>query len=212
MFNVAVQQNLKEFSADRKTAFARANTNAAKRIVARGKLRLREDTRRGGLGDRIANAWQDKVFPKSGIAYSPAGLLFSKAPLIIRAFSAATTIRSKQGSYLAIPTENTPRRGRRHATPVEVEAIFNQDLIFFHGRGQQMLAFVDATKSKSGKGYRRATKRRTKDGRRAELVLMFVMVRQVHLTKRVNYQRIFADLEAEWPQVVAEELVIEFGS
>ena len=114
---------------------------------------------------------------------------------------------SRNGLYLAIPTANTPRKGRRYATPNEVENIFNHELIFLPGRGRQMLAFVDAIKAKSGRGFRRATKRRrTKDGRENELVLMFVMVPQVRLRARLRWPEIFKELEASWRDLFVGEI------
>jgi hypothetical protein len=199
--------DLKAFQHQTHLRLARGARNAAELIATRAKLRLRQDVLAGGLGQKVANTWRADIYPKSATVrtHAPAVQIYTKAPLIVRAFSQATTIKSKNGIFLAIPTENTPRKGRRLATPVEVEAMFNQDLIFIHGRGQQMLAFVDAIKAKSGKGFRKATKKRTKDGRQNELVLMFVMVRQTRLKKRLNTQRIFADLSRDWLQIFAQE-------
>lgn len=187
---------------------ARGARNAAERLSIRAKLRLRQDVIAGGLGEKVANAWRADVYPRSTSTrtHAPAVFVYTRAPKIVLAFSQATTIRGKNGVFLAIPTEHTPRRGRRLATPVEVEAMFNQDLIFRHGRGGQMLAFVDVIRARSGKGFRRATKRRTRDGRENELVLMFVMVRQVHLRKRLDTMRIFDDLGQEWPDIFAQEI------
>jgi hypothetical protein len=205
---LAVSDNLASFAQQTHLRIARGARVAAEKQAARAKLALRGDVRAAGLGDRLANTWRVNVFPKSASSrtHSPAVFVKSTASEIVTAFDQGATIRSKQGLWLAIPTENTPRKGRRLATPVEVEAMFNQDLIFFHGRGGQMLAFVDAIKAKSGGKFRRATKRRTKDGRRNELVLMFVMVRQVTLRKRLNWSRIFDELAKQWAQLFPAEI------
>jgi hypothetical protein len=205
---LAVSDNLASFAQQTHLRIARGARVAAEKQAARAKLALRGDVRAAGLGDRLANTWRVNVFPESASSrtHSPAVFVKSTASEIVTAFDQGATIRSKQGLWLAIPTENTPRKGRRLATPVEVEAMFNQDLIFFHGRGGQMLAFVDAIKAKSGGKFRRATKRRTKDGRRNELVLMFVMVRQVTLRKRLNWSRIFDELAKQWAQLFPAEI------
>lgn len=177
----------------------------------RAKLALRQDTR-PALGDRVANAWRADIYPKSASVHThaPAVFVYTNAPKIITAFSDATTIVAQNARYLAIPTENTPRKGRRYATPLEVEGIFNQDLIMFRGRGQQILAFVDVVKAKSGKGFRRGTPRRAAAGRKSEMVLMFILVRQVRLQKRLNTKAIFDDLGRGWkelfPAKIAEHL------
>ncbi len=208
LVKLALEHDLPGFTEATHLRVARGARNAAERLAVRGKLRLRQDVLRGGLGQRVANAWRADVYPRSASiqTHGPAVFIHSKAPKIVRAFSRATTIRSANGVYLAIPTDNTPRRGRRLATPVEVEAMFNQDLVFRPGRGGQMLAFVSAMRTKSGKGFRKAAKRRAKDGRENEMVLMFVMVRQVRLRKRLDTQRIFDELGREWPTVLGQEL------
>ena len=40
-----------------------------------------------------------------------ASLVYTNAPQIIRAFDEGAVIRSKRGRFLAIPTENAPRKG-----------------------------------------------------------------------------------------------------
>src|ERR687891_78500 len=40
-----------------------------------------------------------------------ASLVYTKAPQIIRAFDEGAVIRGRRGRFLAIPTENAPRKG-----------------------------------------------------------------------------------------------------
>ena len=204
---LAFEGNLGSYVEQTHLRIAAGARRAAERQAADAILALRQDTR-PALGERVANAWRADVFPKSASkhTHAPAVLVYSKAPKIITAFGETTTIHAKNAVYLAIPTENTPRKGRRLATPVEVEAMFNQDLILIHGRGQQFLAFVDAIAAKSGRGFRKPTGRRIVAGRARKLVLMFVMVRQVTLQKKLNYKAIFSDLERQWPDLFASEI------
>lgn len=205
---LAFEGNLQGFGDNVHKALAIGVGIAAQRMAQRAVLALREDTRAGGLGDRVAKAWRANVYPvaKPTRTLNPSALVYSKAPLIVQAFAESTTLVAKNARFMAIPTENTPRKGRRYASPVEVEAMFNQDLILIHGRGQQILAFVDVVKGKSGKGFRRATKRRSAAGRQSEMILMFVMVRQVHLQKRLNWPEIFKEMQSEWGSVLGEEV------
>lgn len=224
---LALEGDLADFAHQTHLRIARGARNAAEKQLARGKLALRGDVRAAGLGDRLANTWRAEIYPRSsGVrTHSPAVVFrvndraktqrgdslgntstIASAADIIKAHTFGPVIASRNGLYMAIPTENTPRKGRRFATPAEVEIDFNQDLIFIHGRGQQMLAFVDATPGRSGKGFRPPTKRRTKAGRQAQLVLMFVMVRQVTLRPRLHWPQIFKDLEAGWARLFPAEI------
>jgi hypothetical protein len=224
---LALTGNLGGFANDVHLAIARGARNAAEKQLARGKLALRGDVRAAGLGDRLANTWRAEIYPRSASAHthSPTVVFrandgaattrtnslgntstIASAADIIKAHTFGPTIRSKHGLYLALPTANTPRKGRRYATPTEVEEMFNQDLIIFHGRGQQMLAFVDAVRGKSGRGFRAPTKRRTKAGRQSEMILVFILVRQVRLRAKLHYPRIFADLEKSWTDLFPAEI------
>lgn len=180
---------------------------AARRFSTLVKVRFREDVIRAGLGSRLANTWRDAVYPDGGReSLRPAVFIASNAPAIIRGHTEGSVIRHRSGMYLAIPTQNTPRKGRKLASPQEVESIFNQDLIFLPGSGGNLLAFVDAVRAKSGRGFRQATQRRVGSGRRKELVLMFVFVRQVRLRKRLDWPRIADDLAGTWRDMLSTEV------
>jgi hypothetical protein len=187
---------------------------AAEKHAARAKLALRQDVRRAGLGDRLANTWRVEIYPKSASAHTHAPTVYvrSKAPLLVQAHE-GMVIRAKNATWLAIPTDNVPRKGgRKRLTPVEVEARFDQDLILIHGLGRRMLAFIDKTLRGRLKRWR---KRGTGDApvaRHDRLVLMFVMMPQVHLPRRLDWRRIFAELEAEWPSLFATEVALALNA
>ena len=209
--SIALQGTLREYAERTQKNFALGATNAADRLEVIGKLAFRQDVRAGGLGERAANTWQGKRYPVGRASASPAVFLYSKWPIVINAYTEGATIVHHDGLYLAIPTENVPNvnkgRNRRKASPLDVEAIFNQDLIVFRGRGRQLLAFVDVVRAKSGKGFRRATNARTgKQSRKAELVLMFVFVPQVTLRKRLNWKQIAADLNIKFADMLGTEI------
>ena len=62
-----------------------------------------------GLGQRLANSWRDQHYPNQKL--DAASLVYTKAPQIIRAFDEGAVIRSRRGRFLAVPTENAPRKG-----------------------------------------------------------------------------------------------------
>jgi hypothetical protein len=80
------------------------------RDAGRGlKSELRRQVGSAGLGQRLANSWRDRHYPNQRL--DAASLVYTKAPQIIRAFDGGAVIRSKRGRFLAIPTENAPRKG-----------------------------------------------------------------------------------------------------
>ena len=205
--DINIESDLPAFAGRIGEAIRRGAMRGAVRFQTRAKLAYRADVRKGGLGDRLANTWQDRLYPQGRAqSWHPAVLIYSRAPAIIRGHTDNPIIRHKGGLWLAIPTENTPRRGRRRATPEEVEVMFNQDLIVFPGRGRQALAFVDVVKARSGKGFRKSSRQRTRDGREKQLVLMFVLVRQVTLQKRLDWPRLSQELAPVFRDYLASEI------
>ena len=80
------------------------------RDAGRGlKTELRRQVASAGLGQRLANSWRDRHYPNRKL--DAASLVYTKAPQIIRAFDEGAVIRSRRGRFLAIPTENAPRKG-----------------------------------------------------------------------------------------------------
>jgi Family of unknown function (DUF6441) len=73
------------------------------------KTELRRQVTSAGLGQRLANSWRDRHYPNQGL--DAASLVYTKAPQIVRAFDEGAVIRSRRGRFLAIPTENAPRKG-----------------------------------------------------------------------------------------------------
>ena len=73
------------------------------------KTELRRQVTSAGLGQRLANSWRDKHYPNRKL--DAASLVYTKAPQIIRAFDEGAVVRSRRGRFLAIPTENAPRKG-----------------------------------------------------------------------------------------------------
>jgi Family of unknown function (DUF6441) len=83
---------------------------AGTREAGRGlRTELRRQVASAGLGQRLANSWRDRHYPNQKL--DAASLVYTKAPQIIRAFDEGAVIRSRRGRFLAIPTENAPRKG-----------------------------------------------------------------------------------------------------
>ena len=184
-----------------KAEAATATTEAA----ARMKQALRDQVTAAGLGDRLAKTWRSSV---TSTEHRTTATVVTTAPVIIGAFDQGATIVARNGSrWLAIPTAAVPRRpGRgsgRRLTPVEVEALYNRDLRTIPARaGPNAYLVMDfLIAARSGRGYRAATAGRLAQGRRPESVLMFVLVPQVTLTKRLDVARVLAGIAAEFPEL-----------
>ncbi len=183
-----------------------------------------EQTLRGqvvaaGLGSRLAQTWRSRLYPPTDTG--AAGEVWTVAPLIIRGFDEGATIVARNGSrWLAIPTANVPPRSwgskapgghpRQLMTPVEVEAAFNRDLrtVLPPGGRVGYLLMDQMVAARSGRGFRQATSRRLAQGRGAQPVLMFVLVPQVTLSKRLDIAGAVAAVEAEFPGLIESH----FGS
>ncbi|MEI8397372.1 MAG: DUF6441 family protein, partial [Rhodospirillaceae bacterium] len=59
--------------------------------------------------------------------------------------------------------------------------------------------------ARSGRGFRQATGRRLAQGRNAQPVLMFVLVPQVCLSKRLDIAGAVAAIEAEFPGMIERQ-------
>lgn len=160
---------------------AGANTRAMRRAADWLKDELRGQVKGAGMSQRLANTWRGQTYPKGRRSLTPAGYVWSNAPAILESYAAGATLHPLGGKkYLWIPTKNVPRRGRgrgrKPISPTDVDIMFNQDLIIRNGRGRTKLAFVKAARARNGRGVRRSTAGRARQGRASELVLMFVLV------------------------------------
>ncbi|WP_302480208.1 DUF6441 family protein [Sphingomonas bacterium] len=173
---------------------AAASSGAMRDTMPDAKQELRDQVVGAGLGGRLANTWRGDVYPKSAKSMHPAGYIHSNAPLIIDSFlRGAQIVPIAGGKYLAIPTASVPlsRRGSAigagrkargagsRMSPVEVEAVFGQDLIIKPGRNGHLLAFVDPDQSR-GRRLRRPK------GQKGKLVLMFTLVKSVRMPRLLD--------------------------
>ncbi|TCP30696.1 DUF6441 family protein [Sphingomonas sp. BK235] len=184
---------------------ARAATEAMFVTALSTRDELRDQTRSVGLGDRMPDTWTARAYPdgeKNSI--NPAGLVWSRAPDIMDAFTRGATIRPIGGAqFLWIPTANVPRARTRSGrirgngqrpqrlasgaiTPEECESRFNTDFVMRRGRAGRLLAFMDLVAGRARRGgsnVRAATRRRVAAGREPKLTLMFVLTRSVTMPK-----------------------------
>ena len=155
---------------------------------------LRKQVVAAGLGSRLARTWRSRAYPNKG--HDAATLVWSKAPQIIRTFDEGAVIRSKSGLWLAIPTPAAPKRGvgGKRINPGNFPEHRFGPLRFVYRRGRPSLLVVDSVRiNNSGRVGRRAKGGAfTKTGRMKQgitTVVMFIMVPQVKLKKRLDVVR-----------------------
>jgi hypothetical protein len=139
-----------------------------------------------GLGRRLANSIRSQTYPKAGQSLNAAALVWSKAPVIVGAHDTGPLIRSKDGFWLAIPTE-AAGRGLRGAklTPGEWERRRGLRLRFVYRRRGPSLLVAEGRLNSRGLGV--ASRSRT--GRGRTTVPIFLLVPQVKLPKRLELDR-----------------------
>ncbi|OSM04147.1 hypothetical protein MAIT1_03575 [Magnetofaba australis IT-1] len=166
------------------------------RDAGRGlKQDLRQQVVYAGLGNRLARTWRDRSYPNQGL--NAASLVWSKAPHIVQAFDRGVVIRGRNSRWLAIPTPQAPKLGidgKRIHPGNFPESRFGK-LRFVYRPGRSSLLVVDGVRisAKTGRVGRQAKGDiYTKSGRLKSgmtTVVMFVMVPQVRLRKRLEVKR-----------------------
>ena len=123
-----------------------------------------------GLGRRLANSIRSQTYPKAGESLNAAALVWSKAPVIVGAHDTGPLIRSKDGFWVAIPTE--ARRGLRLR-------------FVYRRRGPSLLVADRARINTRGQ----AVASRAETGRNQVTAPIFLLVTQVNLPKRLDLDR-----------------------
>jgi hypothetical protein len=180
---------------------------AGTRRAAEGlKHEMRAQVTSAGLGRRLANSWRGKTYENKKL--NAAGRVWTKAPTIMRAFDEGVTIKSKKGLWLAIPTPAAPRRGiggKRISPSTFPEHRFGRLRFVYRSSGKPSLLVVDGLRARGGKhgGFSRAGKRAQATGRGLATVVMFIMVPQVRLRKRLDFAGAGRHWQQRLPRLIA---------
>ena len=164
----------------------RAVTTATREAGISLKTAWRGQITGAGLGQRLARTIRSEQYPKGQASLNAAALVWSKAPKIINAHDTGPLIRSRNGFWLAIPTEaaGKSRRGGR-ITPGQWEQRSGLRLRFVYRRTGPSLLVAEGRLNKGG----RAVASRSKTGRGLTTVPIFLLVPQVKLPKRLDLDR-----------------------
>lgn len=213
---LAIKGNLRGYLDDRAAAIETGAMAGAREAAIELKTRLRTDVIGAGLGQRIANAWRDKVYPTRGKSMTPTALVFSRSPHIIRAFETGPTIHARDGFWLAIPTAAAMTFGRR-LSPGDVEKRLGIRLRFepvlkTSRRGNRFgLLIADKVRERRGKrgGYAKASPAALRRGDTVDGVVMFVLVEQVRLRKRLNVATVANDMARVYPDILRRSIAAQ---
>ena len=201
----------------------RAELRAIERAVSGGtreagrglKAELRRQVTGAGLGPRLASTWRDRHYANRGT--DAASLVYTRAPQIIRAFDEGAVIRSRRGRFLALPTGNAPRRGtdgKRIRPGTFPEHRFGPLRFVPRSSGPSLLV-VDGLRASFSRqtgelrGFRRATDRAQRSGQGLTTVVMFLLVSQVKLRKRLDVARAAERWSAQLPALIEQQLRAE---
>ncbi len=148
---------------------------------------LRDQVTNAGLGGKLAQTWRGQIYPRGGQSLNAAGFVWSKAPDIISAFADGVTIRSKHGRFLAIPTQYVIRQKNRRISPADFEEA-GIPLRYIPPQGARKVGLLVADNFRvTSKGRARvASSTALRTGRGLASIIMFILVPQVSLRKRLN--------------------------
>jgi hypothetical protein len=186
------------------------------RDAGRGlRTELRRQVASAGLGQRLANSWRDKHYPNQQL--DAASLVYTKAPQIVRAFDEGAVIRSRRGRFLAIPTENAPRKGTdgKRISPNTFPEHRLGPLRFVPRSSGRSLLVVDCLRASFSRqtgelrGFRGATDRARRSGQGLTTVVMFLLVPQVKLGKQLDVARAAEHWSAQLPALIEQQLRAE---
>jgi len=186
---VTIDGDLNRLMADEVQAGKRAVSTAMRAAASSLKATWRDEVRAAGLGSRLSNAVRAEVFPRGKVSLNGAFQVYTKAPWIFSAHESGATIMASGGGWLAIPTETAGRgRSGKRITPGEWEQRTGLKLRFVYRRGRSGLLVADGARiNKRGLAKRKGGTRR-KDGilTGETTAIVFILVRQVKLPKRLN--------------------------
>ena len=181
--NVSISPDLVALMAAEVKAGQKAVSTTMAEAGASLKSAWRTQITGAGLGARLSKTIRSQTYPKGRNSLDAAALVWSNAPVIIGAHDTGPLIRSKGGSWLAIPLPAAGKstKGGR-ITPIEWERRTGLRLRFiYRSRGPSLLVAEGRLNSKG-----RAVASKSKTGRGLTTAPIFLLVRQVKLPKRID--------------------------
>ncbi|MBX9726204.1 MAG: hypothetical protein K2X09_02965 [Rickettsiales bacterium] len=204
----AIRGDLKKIMKEETAAAEKAVTLGVVAASNSLKAELRAQVTRAGLGEKMARTWKQRRYPSSGFSLGAAGLVYADMPQVIRAFNDGVTITNAKGTFLAIPTPAAPKRGvgGKRINPDNFPEHSLGRLRFIYRKGAPSLLVVENLRASTGKraGYRKASESALKSGRGITTVVMFILLPQVTLKKRLDIDGAAERWRDKLPQLVLD--------
>ncbi len=205
-FEAAIKGDLVQYMKQEVAAAESAVTAGVREVTNGIKNDLRQQVVSAGLGQAVGNTWRANFYP-SGKSIKAAGFIFTKAPTIIYAFDYGVTIKSSKGFFLAIPTPSAPKRGTdgKRINPSNFPESGVGKLRFVYRPGKISLLVVDDLRARTGKrgGFGKASDNAIAKGRGITTVVMFLLVPQVTLKKKLDIDGVIA----KWQDTLADRIL-----
>lgn len=172
---------------------------------------LRDQVTDAGMGTKLANTWRSAVYENRG--YDPVGFVYTRAPQIIQAFDQGVLIKPQSGHvWLAIPTDTAPKKGTdgKRITPLNFpEEKLGKLEFVYRDQGPSFLVVHNVRASYSKKtgqlrGFRKASDTALRTGRGLTTAIMFILIKQVKLDKRLDVARATQAWTDKLPSLIAE--------
>lgn len=168
----------------------------------------RDEVRRA-LGQRLSQAVRSRVYPDKEPSMDAAGLVYVRpgkggkggAAEIVSAHESGSVIRSADGFWLAIPTEEAGTIRGKKMTPGEWERRTGMRLQFVYRSGGPSLLVATGRLYKDRLGKGRMLKSGAY-GKGSVTSVIFLLVPQVRLRKRLSLQAKASRLLQDLPQAI----------
>lgn len=196
---VAIRGDLKAAMKDERRALERAATTSVRQTTyasRKGIQRMVEKSLSANSGVELRVLVGASVKPRRGVSLNAEGFIFSRAWYkraggitdLLQVWDNRTVIVPQQGKFLAIPTDDAPRRGGRPVAPEDIK-----------GR----LVFIPA------KGESRRNPQKAYLLNRERTAIYFVLVKEIVLKKKIDIDKIHsresAKLETRFHKVLERE-------
>ena len=202
--SAAITGNLPKFMASQVNAAKEAITEGVRKISTEIRDDLRRQAVSAGLGVPMSRTWKISFYPKGGKSLKAAGLIYPDMAKVIRAFAEGTTIRSKHGKFLAVPTSAAPKKGiggKRISPSNFPEHSYGKLRFVYRPHGVSLLVVDNLRAGAKGK-FRKATDSAQRSGRGLTTVVMFFLVPQTHLRKRLDIPAVAEEHAPDLPQAI----------
>lgn len=197
---------------------AAAGRGAVERVTKRAERFVETATKAAIPGrqrpSRLHLAWGSQIIQRAGEAYNLFGLIRpngrrdSRSWKTLESYAKGAKIRGRMGQSLAIPTENAGMkqtgRGKIPLVPKEWERRTHRKLRLVAPRGEPFALLVadDVLVNRSGAARAATGRRRAKYRQQGRSLVIFVLVREVEVMKRLSLRA--------WIRPFRQELKLEF--